>query len=453
MFKPSKFVFVAVASALLSGCGGSGSGDGQALNDQNTGYANCSAPDANQKLYNYMKDWYFWNDDLPSSFNPESQPDIPNALNALISGVSKDRFSFSMTTAQYDAYQKSEFFGYGFSHQINDDKTGLLIRYTYTEGTPYQVGLRRGDTITAINDIPMSQIIAEVEAGNKTFNDYFGPNEEGYSIVIDFTKSTGEQRQGEITKGKITANTVMATDTLDASIDGKAAKVGYIAFNSFDEISETELETSFATLQQESVDELVLDLRYNSGGLIRVANQLSTQIAGTNVENDVFVTYAYNDSKSSQNQTLYFGLGQGISQLDLNRVVVLTSEMSCSSSELVINGLAPHIDVVQIGDTTCGKPVGMAPQNICNDVVFAINFESQNSESFGDYYDGLQPQCSAVEKVVGDWGDVNDPLLAEGLTYLETGACSTNASSQSIPDFKKPTVDWREGPFAGQNRI
>ena len=47
-----------------------------------------------------------------------------------------------------------------------------------------------------------------------------------------------------------------------------------------------------------------------------------------------------------------------INSLKLSKVYILTSKSSASASELVINGLKPHITVVQIGDVTVGKNVG-----------------------------------------------------------------------------------------------
>lgn len=455
MFKRSKLSAVVLAASLVSACGGGGSEPEVSVSKpEGEGYAYCSAPDANEKLFSYMQEWYFWNDELPATFDPESQPDVYSALQAMTKNVKNDRFSFSMTVEEYEDYQASVFFGYGFSHKNTENKDGFHIRYAYDEGTPYKAGLRRGDIITAIDGTSVADIIAEVEAGTKTLADYFGPNEDGYTIEITFKKPTGEEITADISKGQIVANTVMATQVKETTVDGKAAKVGYIVFNSFDNVSEQELNESITELKSQGVDELVLDVRYNSGGLIRVANQLSTQIGGDNVIGEEFVTYAYNDDKSSENQTSLFALGAGIDQLNLDRVVVLTTEMSCSSSELVVNGLSPFIDVVQVGGKTCGKPVGMSPEQICDDVVFAINFEGQNATGYGAYYDGLQPDCAAEDVLVGDWGDENDPMLKEGLAYLANGQCSSaSATSQSLKSVTSEPIDWSKGPMAPHNRI
>lgn len=428
--------------------------------DDDVTYAQCSAPDANERLYNYLDEDYFWYQDLAASFNPDAHDDIKDALSSL--RVSQDRFSFALTTDEYDDYTQSIFFGYGFSHTATDDNQGLKIRYVYDQGSAAQNGLRRGDTIVAVNGKSMATILAEVDAGTNTLNDVFGPNEDGYSIDVTFEKPDGTSVNAVFSKATITANTVMATDVKNVDINGTDTKVGYLVFDSFDSRSEQELNTAFNTLANEQIDEMVLDVRYNGGGLIRVANQLSTQIAGDNVQNEVFVKYVHNDKNSGSNQTSYFGLGAGIQKMNLDRVVVLTTGSSCSASEMVINALSPYIEVITVGENTCGKPVGMYPEQICDHYVYAINFQTQNAVNFGDYFDGLAADCPVNDVVTGDWGVDSDPLLAEGLHYLANGSCSANAvvASQSRnatlgkAHYKTPKpIDFSKGPIAAKNLL
>ncbi|HEX5791689.1 MAG TPA: S41 family peptidase, partial [Rheinheimera sp.] len=240
-------------------------------------------------------------------------------------------------------------------------------------------------------------------------------------------KPDGTELSANFIKSEVTTNTVLHRSV---SIQG-GKRVGYLVFNTFIELSETELETAFAEFAADSIDELVLDLRYNGGGLIRVANQLSTQIAQNAVQGEIFVKYRYNDKNSAQNTTTLFALGAGHSVLNLPRVLVLTTEGSCSSSELVINSLAPFVDVVQIGSTTCGKPVGQQPAIIGDYVLFAINFQTVNALDQGDYFDGLPPNCPVTDAITGDWGVATDPLYAEALNYIASGSCSDVAVSMA----------------------
>lgn len=441
MFKSIKPILTLSITLALAACGG----------DEEVEFAGgdeaCGVSDANQQLFDYMKDWYFWEKDLPTDFDPTSQPDMYETLRSL--RVSDDRFSFMMTAEEYADYQASVFFGYGFSHQATANNDGLRIRYVFDAGSAAQNGLRRGDVITEVNGESITDILTKVANGTTTLSAVFGPNEDGHTIDVKFEKPDGSEVVAQFSKGSISANTVMAKQVKNITVGEQEKKVGYLVFDSFDDKSEAELNQAFDMFAAESVDEMVLDLRYNSGGLIRVAKQLSTQIAGDTVDGQVFVQYVHNEKQSGSNGTSYFELGAGIEQLNLDRVVVLTSEFSCSASELVVNALDPFIDVVTVGGQTCGKPIGMYPQEICEHVVFAINFQTQNAAGYGDYFEGLPVDCNVSEQITGDWGVDSDPMLQEGLNYLTTGQCSTGVSSSNFTrngKQAKTKLDYRQSP-------
>ena len=181
----------------------------------------------------------------------------------------------------------------------------------------------------------------------------------------------------------------------------------------------------------EGVDHLIIDVRYNGGGLIRYANQTSSQAAGNNVLGETFLTYRFNEQNSDKNETLQFRLVDGTQQLDLDTVYVLTTGSSCSSSEIIINSLKPYVNVVTIGEDTCGKPVGQQPEQLCDKVTFAINFETVNAEGEGQYYDGLAPTCEVEDQIIADWGSEQDPLTGAAYSYIETGSCPATASASA----------------------
>jgi C-terminal processing protease CtpA/Prc len=427
---------LSIAATLLVGCGG---GEAPSVEEIEI----CGVEDTNQKLFNFMQSDYLWNDELDENFAPASYADIYAALDALRN--SKDRFSYAQPEEDYQSQNQGLFFGYGFSYglETNDagEYEGLRIRYVYDEGSAAAMGLRRGDLITAIDDTSVADIVAAVNAGTTTWSTVFGPNEDGHSVDIRFVKPAGDTINGSMSKGQINFNTVLAKQTKDITISDQDAKLGYLVFNSFQAISPDELNAAFDQFKIDEVDELILDLRYNGGGLVSVANQLATQMAGTNVEDEIFVKYTFNSTNSFKNDESLFSLGAGIEQLNLDKVVVLTTSGSCSSSELVINSLEPFVDVTVIGDRTCGKPIGMQPKQICDYRVSAINFQTRNAVDFGDYFDGIEPDCQVADEVVGDWGDVNDALLAEGIHYVQTGSCSTASKGPKAEYLEKPNFE------------
>lgn len=414
-------------ATLLTACGGSSSSDNDDVSGGNPGQ--CSALDQNQRLVSELRQNYLWNDELPSSIDPASYSNVYQLLASVI--PSRDTFSFILTEQEYnDIYVNATFFGLGFGRQDDTSAGVIRVRYVYENSPAGRAGLTRGSEIVAVGGTEMSVWYQRLAAGTATWDDVFGPNEEGVEVALEWRRPDGQHDSAVLLKEEVETNTVMAVERLQ--LDER--DVGYFVFDSFINRAEQDVNDAFDQLQD--VDELVIDLRYNGGGLIRVANQIASQASWHAVEDEIFVTYQFNDNYDDQD--VMFNLGQGIERLNLDRVVVLTTGASCSSSELVINSLTPFVEVVTVGQPTCGKPVGQQPAPICDKIVFAINFQTANANGFGDYFDGLQPTCSATDTVRTDWGDPNDPLLGEALHFLSNGSCSASATALVHPDYEQP---------------
>jgi C-terminal processing protease CtpA/Prc len=413
---------------LLLSCGGGGSttvDNGGSTNvPPTTPSEQCSIVGENQQLLDYLQATYYWYQDIPAGLDPATFTSPHALLEA--AKVPQDRFSFIMTQAQYAArFTDANFIGYGFSHRLAADLSAIELRYTYDNGAAKEAGMTRGDKLIAIDDIDVSQLIAQVNEGTNSWDNIFGAAIEGVNATFKWQKPSGDIVTANLAKTLVDRNTVLHSEVM-SSFD---KKIGYIVFDSFVERGADDLNTVFNQFKAAEVGDVVLDLRYNGGGLVSIANQLSSQIAGRHVLGQTFVNIQYNDKQSAKNTLLAYNLGQGVEKLDLDRVIILTTAATCSASELVINALSPFINVVTVGETTCGKPVGMDPQPICDNMVFAINFSLANVLGNSDYFDGLAANCFAEDKIVADWGNINDPLLLEGLFYANNSQCfSVNKS-------------------------
>ena len=115
---------------------------------------------------------------------------------------------------------------------------------------------------------------------------------------------------------------------------------------------------------------------------------------------------------------------------------VLTGPGTCSASEAVINSLLGiDIEVVLIGDTTCGKPYGSYPFDNCGTTYFTTQFRSANAKGFSDYPDGFSPAnlvnssgvavsgCAVADDFSNALGDPEEARLAVALSYIEDGSC------------------------------
>lgn len=203
------------------------------------------------------------------------------------------------------------------------------------------------------------------------------------------------------------------------------------------------------------IDELILDLRYNSGGFLAISAELSTMIAGLEVSNHSFTQLVYNDKLSANNQAYEFptkavGIdknssyeGQPLPTLSLSRVYVITTNNTASASESLINGLRGiDFEVVLIGGSTHGKPYGWVPRDNCGITYNSIQFKMANAKGFGDYNDGFIPSDSdnTREKVQGcvvlddyskELGDNNEKMLAAAIYHIENNSCPTTLANMN----------------------
>ena len=137
----------------------------------------------------------------------------------------------------------------------------------------------------------------------------------------------------------------------------------------------------------------------------------------------------------------------------LTKVIFITSRMTISASEDVMNGLSPIKTIISIGDTTDGKPVGMLGFPCAKKYIFSpITSTVVNSLDQGDFYDGFAPDKTASDDIAHDFGDRNEECLNEAIRYLETGAFSAKGSQdfrRSAQFSEKP--EWMDNTFILRN--
>lgn len=248
-------------------------------------------------------------------------------------------------------------------------------------------------------------------------------------------------------------------------------KVGYILFNDHDFGSQDDLITAFRQLQPQGIQDLVLDLRNNSGGYLYVALTAASLITSPSAEGQVFERLRYNDKRTVETEasTLRFSskvqfedtskqypVGTDLPQLSLPRVFVITTGRTCSASESIINSLRGiGVQVVRVGTTTCGKPYGFRKKDNCGYSYFPIEFQGTNAVGFGDYTTGFQPTCQVAENRQVAAGSSNDPLLVAAKYYIDNNACpagsATGVQSAGTPLLSRDPADQPTRPsWAGR---
>lgn len=309
-----------------------------------------------------------------------------------------------------------------------DDDTNVFgyVRLVLPNTSAEAEGLERGFIFNTIDGTQLTV---------NNFNDLLAP--ETYTIglaTFDGTTITPNDGTATLTKTEYTEDPVFIAKTLDIS----GIKVGYIMYNAFTASFDETLNNAFAQLQAEGATELVLDLRYNGGGSVRSATDLSGMITGQ-FTGQVFYTEQWNDDRQAAyasdglftNQTRN---GNALNSLNLSRVHVLTTGRTASASELVINGLTPYIDVVQVGVNTTGKfqastilydaPAPDFSRNEANPshtyAMLPLIFKTANAAGNTDFINGLTPdiEISEAYENLGELGEINEPLLAAALNNI-----------------------------------
>ncbi len=147
----------------------------------------------------------------------------------------------------------------------------------------------------------------------------------------------------------------------------------------------------------------------------------------------VFAVLKYNDKNQDQNYTYKFDKHVQVN-LSLTRLIVISTRLTASASEAVMNGLKPFMNVISIGDTTNGKPVGMNGWEVGEKYFFwPITFKIVNKNNEGDYFNGIAPGKAVSDDITHDFNDRNELCLKEAIHYLETGTFSTKRVRFILP--------------------
>lgn len=433
-----RLLALAVSAALLAACGGGGSSNSADTSQA----ASCSLQDQRAWLRDYMADWYLW---YAASPKPEPSPygNVYNYFQDLLytgslSGIPADRWSFMLPASLQELFfGEGQDMGYGvfvagLEIEGRPDKA-LRVRYVEPLSPAAMAGVLRGEEIVSANGRTVSQMVSD--------ND-FSP----LSALAPGERLTMQVRGvGGTVRTVVLMSAVYAlTPVSNASIidTGSGRRTGYIMLKDFVDQALPALESAFANFKSVGVDDLVLDLRYNGGGLVSTANTLASYVAGSRASGEVFASLLFNDRHSDENTLVRFG--SMASALGVSRVYVLSGPRTCSASELVVNGLRPFVDVVMIGGTTCGKPVGFVPASHCGITFDAVNFESVNARGEGRYFNGLQPTCTVADDLDHTLGSPAEALLDAARYHAANGACPAGTAAVASGSTARP-MGFRSG--------
>jgi len=407
--------------ACLAACGSSG---GESTGPQ-IGSPECENDGQKQFVLDNLYAWYLWNDLFPAGINiadyttpEELVREVTRTFGPQDANGPVDRFS-SVGSAQADAefFGEGKFEGFGFSYRIVDPATDDVRLVRVFSGSPADNGgLGRGQQFVSLD----GRSVAEIQA-----NEGIGAVFDNATVLFEMRRPDGTVFSSSITKDVVTIDPLPQHRIIDV---GNGVMVGYMELSQFISTADPVFDTVFAEFIAAGVDDVIIDLRYNGGGLVSTANLLGDYLGAFANDNLVFSETQFNADRAAANNSTEF-FQRLANSINLSRLVVIATGGTASASELVTNSMEAWFDVTIVGANTFGKPVGQIGLTFCDKILRPTSFKTVNAAGVGDYFDGLPADCPAIDDLNEAVGADTDPNMIAAMTYLSTGACPVAAGS------------------------
>lgn len=382
---------------------------------------------ARDVLYNVMKTQYLWNKLMPD-VKKEDYPGPYELLDAM-RYKKLDRWSFMQGYNEYMQQNQGIFVGHGIRIGL-DENNKARIAQIYKKAKLYEQGVRRGWIVKKLNDVELAPIL--IQDDYEAYDKLMGTSQAGVTNKFLFETPDGQEITITDSKASFTLNTVIHYDTLEL----KTGTTGHLVFEQFISPSNEELKDAFEFFKQNNINNIIVDLRYNGGGNLSVLQNLAAHIGGSSRFGKPFLKLTYNEDRQSDNWDMNFGSVS--SAVSVNKMIVITTRMTASASEDLINGLKPFMEIHTIGDTTNGKPVGMEGITYSRKYIFfPITFTLFNIENESDFYEGFAPKKYVPDDIAHDWNNRNEACLKEAIYLLENGTVSPTKGGYK---YRKPTM-------------
>lgn len=432
--------------ALLSACGGGG-GSGTTATGGGSGTVTptptpsssssaCSLRSRQDWVAGQMNEWYLFPETLPASLNPAPYSSVGSYLDALTATARsqrKDRyFTYVTSIAEENAYYNSgSSAGFGFRLAYDSAARRLLTAESFEGAPALAAGIDRGTEILAIG----------TSASNLRTVDAIVTSEgtAGLNAALG-TPMVGLTRVLRVSDGAGTRNVTLSATDFEMTpmssrygakvIDDSGRMVGYLNLRTFIHTAEAPLRSAFADFRAQGITEIIIDLRYNGGGALSIANLVNDLLGRDKTGSQVASYTRFRASKASNNETTYFAAQpQSIAP---TRIAFIGTGGTASASELVMNAFVPYLGnrSALIGTNTYGKPVGQIAidRSACDDRLRVVAVAIENSDRQGAYYNGLVDfmgaTCQAFDDITRPMGDPDEQSTRRALDFLAGRSCT-----------------------------
>ena len=430
---------LAIAGALAA-CGSDGGGtptSGTPAPTPSPTPTACSLADRQSWVLQQLQTCYLFPDLLDTTVNAADYSSIQSYIDALVAparALGRDRGFTYITSIQEetDLINSGSSAGFGVRLGYDTVNSRVFVLEAFESAPAYPKGIDRGTEILSVNGTSTADLYAS--GGAQAFSDALGPSDPGVTRTLSIRQPDGTTSTVSVTKEEYALDPI--SDRYGALvIDNNGTDVGYINLRTFIVADAgPQLRTAINGFRQQGVDEVILDFRYNGGGLVDVAELLG-DLLGADKVGDVFSRTVFRDSLSNNNSTEPFESQP--EAIAATKIALIGTSSTASASELTGNAFIPYLgnNLALVGSNTYGKPVGQIARDraTCDDRLRVMAFRTVNADGGGDYYTGLASvfpnTCAADDDFLHQFGTKDEDSTATALSFLRGGTCTPISAS------------------------
>jgi carboxyl-terminal processing protease len=430
--------------------------------------ATCSLRARQDWAFAQLREWYLFPETLPTSLDPTPFASVQayiDALTATARAQRRDRFFTFLTSIEEENAFFNSGSSAGFGIRLSSDPAARRLHVAEAfEGAPaLAAGIDRGTEILAIGTSEANlRTVSDIFAaeGSAGITSALGPSTPGTTRVLRISDASGT-RTVSVTKAEFTIPPVSSRYGAKIIDDG-GRRIGYVNLRTFINTADPALRNAFASFRAQGVTEVIVDYRYNGGGLVSIAELMGDLLGGNRTTSDVFSFTAFRPSKASNNEQDNFSpQPQSIAS---TKIAFIGTGATASASELVINSFIPYLraNAALVGSNTFGKPVGQIALDraACDDRLRVVAFKTENAARRGEYFDGLatevEASCAAGDDLSRQLGDPQEGSTRAALDFLAGRSCtriSTGATTQALRSRERPEMLMPEQPSTAQREV
>ena len=472
---------VTLAALMLASCGGGGTPSSTqppvtvtpTPSPTPTPTADCSLTARQTFAKAVIDEWYLFPADVAAGVAPASHTTVQSYIDALVAPAraqGKDRFFTYVTSiAEENAFFSSgASAGFGVRLSYNPATQRVVIAEAYENAPGLTAGIDRGTQISAIGTSAATmRSVADIVAAQGTagITDALGPSDPGVTRVLRIVDGGGT-RDVSVTKANFDIDPVSDRYGAKVIVEG-GRSYGYINLRTFIASADAQLRTAFLDFRNRGITDVIIDFRYNGGGLVSTAELMGDLLGRNRGASDLFSQTNFRPSKANENDRHFFGPQP--ESIAPTRIAFIGTGSKASASEMVINSMLPYLgtNMTLVGSNSFGKPVGQIALDraACDDRMRVVAFATGNSTGQSDYYGGLAPKiansCAAADDLSLPLGDPREASIRTAIDFLsgasctariadaEVGARSLGAGTPARPEMlaaDQPTASQRELP-------